>query len=150
MPDQPIHAAKVPYIFLAEDSEDDAYFFQRTLRKSGLRHAFKRAANGQLAIDALKAALDGPHGAGAIPDILFLDLKMPVMNGFDVLQWIRSGPVFGRTRVVVLSGSNDSADRARASELGAADYLVKPISEKELREQFDQIGAKKEASMEVS
>jgi len=127
-----------PVILLAEDSEDDAYFFQRALRRTGLPHTLKRARNGKLAVEALKEAIEAPE-AGVLPHIIFLDLKMPIMGGFDVLEWIRSSPASGRSSVVVLSGSDEAADRAKASELGAHSYLVKPITESQLREQLQKI-----------
>lgn len=101
-----------------------------------MEHSFKRAANGELAVEELRKAQDSEQAESAVPDILFLDLKMPVMSGFDVLAWIKARPVFGRLKVVVLSGSNDAQDRVRAAELGAAHYLVKPINEEQLREQM--------------
>ena len=64
--------------------------------------------------------------AGDAPFLIFLDLKMPVMSGFDVLQWLKNSGL--KPQVIVLSGSNDQADRSRAFSLGATDYLVKPIS----------------------
>ncbi|HYE32970.1 MAG TPA: response regulator [Methylomirabilota bacterium] len=127
-----------PVILLAEDSEDDAYFFQRALRRTGLPHTLQRARNGKLAVEALKEAIEAPE-ADALPHIIFLDLKMPIMGGFDVLEWIRSSPASGRSPVVVLSGSDEAADRAKAAELGAHGYLVKPISESQLREQLQNL-----------
>jgi putative two-component system response regulator len=57
-----------------------------------------------------------------------LDLKMPVMSGFDVLEWLKASRIEPKPKVLVLSGSNDHADQMRALALGAAEYLVKPIT----------------------
>jgi CheY-like chemotaxis protein len=121
-------------ILLAEDSDDDAYFFQRALKKSCLGCSFVRAANGKLATEFLAEANRNPEDA---PSLLFLDLKMPVMSGFEVLEWIKSASLSFPLKVVVLSGSNDHADRMRATSLGAADYLVKPVTPEDLKNQFE-------------
>ncbi len=57
---------------------------------------------------------------------MFLDLKMPFVSGFDVLEWIRSQPQLSALKVFVLTGSSIERDRQRALALGAKDYLVKP------------------------
>ena len=118
-----------PRVLLAEDSDDDAYFFERAIRKSGVQCSFVRARNGKIATDLLREAA----GKAEIFDLLFLDLKMPVMSGFEVLEWLRSAGLKNVPRVLVLSGSNDHSDRLRAVELGAADYIVKPIAVNDLR-----------------
>jgi CheY-like chemotaxis protein len=69
---------------------------------------------------------------------VFLDLKMPGRNGFDVLEWIRGQPTPFPFPVLVLSGSHEPADMQRAKELGAKAYLVKPITSDKLREILDQ------------
>lgn len=117
-------------IFLAEDSEDDAYFFQRALQKANVGCSLLRAANGKIAIDMLKNA---EGDSRRLPFLIFLDLKMPVVNGFEILDWLRSSGIRPVPKVIVLSGSNDHDDRARALRLGAADYLVKPITSDVLR-----------------
>jgi two-component system, response regulator len=127
-----------PRILLAEDSEDDAYFFQRALKKSCLGCSFVRAANGKLAIEFLAEANRNVEDA---PSLLFLDLKMPVMSGFEVLDWIKLARLNFPLKVVVLSGSNDSADRMRAASLGAADYLVKPITADDLKRQVENLAS---------
>jgi CheY-like chemotaxis protein len=116
-------------ILLAEDCGDDAYFFQRTLKKSSMECELTHVINGATAIEFLSQ-----NGGNLIfPDILFLDLKMPVVSGFDVLEWIGRASHCCNLKVIVLSGSNDAADGQRARELGAADYVVKPISTDDLR-----------------
>jgi CheY-like chemotaxis protein len=120
-----------PLVFLAEDSEDDVFFFQRAFRKAEVGCSLLRAENGRAAIEMLK---DGASWPGSVPVVVFLDLKMPVMSGFEVLEWLRFSGLDPAPKVIVLSGSNDQDDRARAQSLGAADYLVKPITAEILRE----------------
>jgi CheY-like chemotaxis protein len=73
----------------------------------------------------LQSAFDAEEQS--LPETIFLDLKMPLMNGFEVLEWMSTQPFAHSIRVVVLSGSEQQHDRQRASELGAAEYVVKPI-----------------------
>jgi len=119
-----------PTILLAEDSDDDAYFFQRAFGRAALSCQLLRANNGKAAVELLGES----RCSGTTPLLIFLDLKMPVMSGFDVLQWLKSSGLSPMPTVIVLSGSNDHADRSRAFSLGAADYLVKPITAELLRE----------------
>lgn len=129
----PTPKTNAPSILLAEDSEDDAFFFQRALKKSSVVCGFIHAGNGKIAIEALQKA-------NPPPILIFLDLKMPVMSGFDVLEWLKASALEAKPRVVILSGSNDQADRERALSLGASDYLVKPIVADELRRRiFDEV-----------
>ncbi len=118
-----------PTILLAEDSDDDAFFFERAFGRASLGCELLRASNGKIAVELL-----GNSPAAGLPSLIFLDLKMPVMSGFDVLHWLKTSGLNPMPTVIVLSGSNDHADRSRALSLGAADYLVKPISPELLRE----------------
>jgi CheY-like chemotaxis protein len=137
---------EVPTILLAEDSDDDAFFFERALKKSCRPCSFVRAENGMLAIQFLEKAYNSDAGGGGIPDLLFLDLKMPIASGFEVLEWIVSARLNPPLRVIVLSGSNDHADRIRATELGASGYMVKPITSEELTKQIENISKSKEGA----
>jgi CheY-like chemotaxis protein len=136
----------VPTILLAEDSDDDAFFFQRALKKTCLACSFVRAANGKLAIELLEKEFGKNGGEGRVPNLFFLDLKMPVMSGFEVLEWLKTANINPPLKVIVLSGSNDHADRLRAAALGASGYLVKPITPGEL---INQLGMIAEASPNV-
>ena len=57
--------------------------------------------------------------------VVFCDIKMHRLNGFEVLRWLRAEPKLSGIRVVMLSGSNEEVDRERAAALGASEYLVK-------------------------
>ncbi len=120
---------KMPVALLAEDSEDDAYFFMRTVRRSGCQCSVQRVANGGAAINFLNEARAETE---RLPQIIFLDLKMPLVNGFEVLDWMRAHGLLTQIPVVVLSGSERLEDKDRAAEYGAREYLVKPLKVAEL------------------
>lgn len=111
-------------ILLVEDSEDDLFLFRRLLTKAEITNPLQIATNGQAAIDQLAGIVAAPSPA-TVPGIVFLDLKLPLRSGFEVLQWIGGQPVLKRTIVLVLSSSAESRDVKRAYELGARGYLVK-------------------------
>jgi chemotaxis family two-component system response regulator Rcp1 len=116
---------KKPSVLLVEDSEDDAFLFTWKFRQSGVDCSLHHVLDGAAAVEFLRqsSAMDDP----ALPRIIFLDLKMPVMNGFEVLGWLREQDFCHELRVVILSGSDQENDRERAFQLGASDYLVKPV-----------------------
>jgi len=116
---------QTPTILLVEDSDDDAFFFRRTLEKSGVTCQVHHVTNGAEAVDFLLEA--SKLGKEKLPHAIFLDLKMPILNGFEVLDWMRAQTFPGPMQVIVLSGSDHEDDKKRASQLGASDYLVKPI-----------------------
>ena len=81
------------------------------------------AADGAEAIEFLQTV----YKTRSVPPVMFLDLKMPVVNGFEVLDWLQTQPFAGQIRVIVLSGSEHQGDKDRVAKLGVMDYLVKPI-----------------------
>src|SRR5437763_447146 len=115
-------------ILLVEDDANDATLIQRAFHKAGLNGNLKLVRDGEQAIQYLS----GQDGYGdrdkfPVPFLVLLDLKMPGMNGFDVLEWLRREPNLKRLLVVVLTSSNLQSDVDRAYELGANSYLVKPV-----------------------
>jgi CheY-like chemotaxis protein len=113
-------------LLLVEDSEDDAFFFKRTLQKSGMGCTLHRVANGAEAIDFLRST--SISNFQELPKVIFLDLKMPVLNGFEVLDWLQTQTFTSQIRVIVLSGSEHENDKTRAAHMGAMNYLVKPVT----------------------
>ena len=117
-------------VLLVEDSDDDAFFFERSFANSGIVASLIRVANGGEAVDYLQKASQDSSDLSQT-HLVFLDLKLPLLNGFEVLKWIKERGI--SVEVVVLSGSDIESDMKTAALLGAADYLVKPISVKELQ-----------------
>jgi CheY-like chemotaxis protein len=130
-----------PSVLLVEDSPDDAFFFQRALRRAGVPCQVRHVLNGLEALEVLNA---GSQDRSKLPDAVFLDLKMPVMNGFELLEWLIQQRFPAIFPIYVLSGSNQQDDRTRAAALGASDYIVKPIGSAELASRLRSLKAKDE------
>ncbi len=116
-------------LLLVEDSEDDAFLFQWTLKEAGTAFSVHRVGNGAEAIDFLRKSSESSN----LPAIVLLDLKMPVLNGFEVLTWMQGQSFSHKVPVIVVSGSAQEEDKIRAKQLGAMDYLVKPVTAADLR-----------------
>jgi len=115
-------------ILLAEDREDDIYLVRRAFQKGGIINPLFVVRDGEEAVAYLQ-------GRGRyfnreefpLPALLLLDLKMPKMDGFEVLKWIRQQSGFSSLRVVVLTSSDAIRDVNVAYHLGANSFLVKPM-----------------------
>ncbi|HWD19369.1 MAG TPA: response regulator [Verrucomicrobiae bacterium] len=121
-------------ILLVEDSPDDVFFFRRAVKKAEI------SADTQVASDGLEAIrrLTKPDPAQP-PGIIFLDLKLPHINGFELLQWIRERPELQVPPIVVLTSSDEPEDRDKAASLGASLFLTKPPAPDQLRDVFHKI-----------
>jgi hypothetical protein len=116
-------------ILVVEDNEDDAYFMQRAVRSAAPSSTTDFVSDGQAALDYLRATGAFAHRAGQpLPDVTFLDLKLPYFHGLDVLATIRSTPQMTTLPVVVLTSSDEERDRTAAAKLGIEAYVVKPPS----------------------
>lgn len=114
-------------ILVAEDDETDIMLLQRAFLKAGLNPRLNFVRDGQEAIHYLKGEpAFADRTAHPLPHIMLLDLKMPRMDGFAVLDWVRKQPGFKRLIVVVLTTSDVEKDVAKAYELGANSFVTKP------------------------
>lgn len=112
----------------AEDDSNDAFFMQRAFSVAECPNPLFHVPNGRRVVDYLEG--NPPYADRArhpFPGLLLLDLKMPEMNGFQVLEWRQERPGLADLPVVVLSASDDAGDRIRAHELGANEYQLKPL-----------------------
>jgi len=120
-------------ILVAEDNPDDVFLLKRGFAKGGVQVPIHFVKDGQEAIDYLQ---EKPAFADAtstpVPTMLLLDLKMPKLDGFEVLEWIRQQPKLQTMLVVILSSSTLEQDRSRAYALGADGYAVKPSDPSEM------------------
>ena len=113
-------------ILVAEDDEDDVFFIQRLIKKTGTQHPIKIFDDGSEVVNYLGGArLTTPGGRLRCPRLLFLDLNMRGLGGFGFLEWARQQQGLSPLTIVVLSNSNEPEMVQRALELGAHRYLVK-------------------------
>lgn len=127
-----------PVILLIEDSEDDAFFMRYALQKAGVNHDLRVVTDGQQAVDYLSGLGQfADRNAHPLPAFVFLDLKLPLLNGFEVLAWMQNQPTLQHLPVVVLTGSSEDHDKRRAMELGARSYCMKPAPEEFLRQMLE-------------
>ncbi|HWI57688.1 MAG TPA: response regulator [Bacillota bacterium] len=114
-------------ILVVEDDPNDAFLLERALIKAQVSAPIHFFRDGQEVLDYLQGiAAFGTPTVQPLPGLLLLDLKMPLIDGFEVLQWLRARPVFDSMRVIILSGLEDQASIERACALGADDYWLKP------------------------
>ena len=114
-------------ILLVDDDAADASLFARFVERSGLGICLRTLRSGKEAIDYLQA-----KGAYAdriiypLPDVIVLDLRMPLVNGFDFLAWRKASGLFSAIPVVVFSGSSAPDEIRRVFDLGADRHIAKP------------------------
>jgi len=113
-----------PSLLLVEDSPADVFLVKQAMQEEGMDFRLDVMDDGEKAIvfiDNLDADCDAPG-----PSVILLDLNLPRQTGDDVLRRVRQSPKMGKTPVVIMTSSNESADRARMMELGANEYFRKP------------------------
>lgn len=116
-----------PLILLAEDDENDFFLLKLAFKKAGLATRLIRVRNGQEAIHYLEGTPPyEDRSLHPMPQVAILDIKMPQVDGFDALGWIRSRPTLMQLPVIILSSSDQPSDVQSAKKLGANEYRVKP------------------------
>lgn len=116
-------------ILLVEDSSDDLEMTLRALRKANLANRVQIARDGVEALDFVFC--EGPHAARKIqngPKMILLDLKLPKVDGMEVLKRIKSDPRTKVIPVVVLTSSKEQKDVINSYHLGVNSYIVKPVN----------------------
>jgi CheY-like chemotaxis protein len=124
-------------ILLVEDNPTDAELAIRALRKGKVSDRIIHLTNGA---EALEFLFGDPAGPPANLRLILLDLKMPKVDGFEVLDRIRASSLTKNIPVVVLTSSAQDIDVNRCYQLGVSSYVVKPIEYENLNRAFIQIG----------
>lgn len=122
-------------ILLAEDDDNDVMLIQRAFKKHYVDRPIYIARNGEEAIAYLSGQGEfSDRTKYPFPDVVITDLKMPKLSGFELLAWLNENRECKVIPTIVLSSSKEDRDVARAYNLGASTYMVKPASFDELAE----------------
>ncbi len=124
-------------IVLIEDNPFDAELTLRALQKTGLAGKIKVFPDGVAALEFLTAAAVGGDGC---PRVIFLDLKLPKMNGLEVLGQIKENPHTRLIPVVMLTSSQEESDILDSYQLGVNSYMVKPVNYDEFSRVVEDLG----------
>ena len=128
-------------ILLVEDSAKDVELTLAALEDHGLANEVVVARDGVEALDYLYARGKFAGRTGGNPAIVLLDIKMPRMNGLEVLKQVKADPQFKKVPIVILTSSREEPDLAQSYELGVNAYVVKPVGVREFTEAVRQVGA---------
>ncbi len=125
-------------IVLIEDDDGHATLVERNLRRAGISNCFVRFRDGQQALDYFFGPAPSPADASSTTNpyparenltnfVVLLDLKMPRVDGFEVLRRLKESPQTAAVPVIVLTTTDDPREIARCYELGCNVYITKPV-----------------------
>jgi two-component system response regulator len=121
-------------ILLVEDDENDVLFMKMAMEMTGIRNPLQVASDGRQALDYLTGANEySDRLAYPKPGLVLLDLKLPYVNGLEVLRKLRLHPSLKQTVVIILTSSQEDSDINKAYQLGTNAYVVKPPDIKRLQ-----------------
>ena len=124
-------------ILLVEDDPDHEALAIRALRKANVANEIKVARDGAEAVEYMSGILDGSN---KMPQLVLLDLKLPKVDGLDVLRHIRAANKTAILPVVVLTSSDEERDIVASYRLGVNSYIRKPVNFSDFAEATKQLG----------
>lgn len=123
-------------ILLVDDNDDDVVLLEESFKDSKFLNLLQIVHDGQEALAYLRR--EGKYKSAGTPGLVLLDINMPKMNGFEVLQVMKSDPQLRSIPVVMLTTSTRDEDVARSYNGGACSFVSKPVSLEKLKEVIKQ------------
>jgi two-component system response regulator len=127
-------------ILLVEDNDDDVQLTKRALQRNNIANHLIVVGDGVAALEYLLKAADPAHGKPHLPTLILLDLKLPRMDGLELLQRMRADPRLRRQPVVILTSSSEEQDIAKSYDSGANSYIRKPVDFEQFSTAIRQLG----------
>jgi two-component system response regulator len=138
--EQPVNNLTPIEILLVEDSHSDAEMTLRALKRHHLTNGIEWFEDGATAIDYLLRRGSYASRSSGDPRLILLDLKMPKLDGIDVLRVLKADAATRTIPVVMLTSSNEESDIVRSYDLGVNSYIVKPVEFTKFVEEVSKLG----------
>jgi CheY-like chemotaxis protein len=132
--------AREVIILIAEDDAGHARLIEKNLTRAGLSNAIRRFENGQQILDFLLQRGGGPQRAAEVPYLILLDIRMPQVDGIEVLRQIKGHPELRRIPVIMLTTTDDPREVERCHDIGCSSYIVKPVDYDKFAEAIKSLG----------
>jgi CheY-like chemotaxis protein len=127
-------------ILVAEDDAGHARLIEKNLTRAGLRNPIVRFDNGQTVLDFLFRRGSGQQRAAEMPYLLLLDIRMPQVDGIEVLRQLKQDPELRKIPVIILTTTDDPREVERCHAIGCASYIVKPVDYDKFAEAIKGLG----------
>jgi two-component system, response regulator len=127
-------------ILLVEDNDDDVQLTRRALQRNNIANELIVMGDGVAALEYLQAAVNPAKGPPMLPTLILLDLKLPKLDGLELLQRLRADPRLRRQPVVILTSSTEEQDIAKSYDSGANSYIRKPVDFEQFTAAIRQLG----------
>lgn len=135
-----INAPREMVILVADDDDGHARLIERNLTRSGLHNPLIRFQNGQQVLDYLFRVGPGPHREPHAAYLLLLDIRMPQVDGVEVLRRVKEHPELRKIPVIMLTTTDDPREVERCHLLGCSSYIVKPVDYGKFAENIRNMG----------
>jgi len=129
-------------IVIVEDDPNDAELMVRSLKNNRLANQLTVLEDGEQALDYIFCRGQyGDRDSSGTPKVIFLDLKLPKVNGLEVLKQVKSNEDTRKIPVIIVTSSKEDPDIATAYDLGANSYVVKPVGFDEFTKTINELGS---------
>lgn len=123
---KPVGASRIAEILLVEDNEDDVFLTREAFEAASLKVNLSHVDNGEKCLQYLRK--QGPYSLASTPDLILLDMHMPLMDGYEVLSEIVKDDRLKHLPVVVLTTSHEAGDIHKMYGLRCSSYITKPVN----------------------
>ncbi len=127
-------------ILMAEDDEGHAGLIRKNLTRAGIVNELIHFKDGQEILDYLKRTGSGPHRKSGVAYILLLDIRMPKLDGVEVLEQVKADPELRKIPIIMITTTDDPREVERCHNLGCSNYIAKPIEYESFVNAIRQLG----------